>query len=367
MSQISKDNNIAIAKALGIILMVVGHSGCPQMLSRFLYTFHMPLFFFCSGYFFKEIYDRQSLFLFCKKRIRGLYVPYIKWSLLFIFLHNVFFRLNILNELTSSYRYGIKDYAISVVKALLMSDYELLIRPFWFIKVLLIASILMAIISYLFNKLLRQPITKKSEHFMDLTNLLLLLFVSILLKYFNWDVAVVGNLSVVTFSMVYIYLGKVFRFLEWKFSYHQTSTIIITFIICLIGCNFIEGPIDMRYTTLWSILPYFMVSICGILFTIFASKILNGLSVNRFFYYIGNNTMPILALNMLALKLGNLIKILLLDLPIKQLSDYPIISEYNDYFWLLYTLIGVSVPLITYKLYEVIKRTIVVGNVDQPI
>jgi predicted tellurium resistance membrane protein TerC len=40
-------NSITIAKAIGIILMVVGHSGCPQMLSKFIYLFHMPLFFLC--------------------------------------------------------------------------------------------------------------------------------------------------------------------------------------------------------------------------------------------------------------------------------------------------------------------------------
>lgn len=40
-----KNNYIAIAKALGIMLMVVGHSGCPDYLYRFIYMFHMPLFF----------------------------------------------------------------------------------------------------------------------------------------------------------------------------------------------------------------------------------------------------------------------------------------------------------------------------------
>lgn len=31
--------------------MVVGHSGCPEYLDRLIYNFHMPLFFFVSGYF----------------------------------------------------------------------------------------------------------------------------------------------------------------------------------------------------------------------------------------------------------------------------------------------------------------------------
>lgn len=44
-----------IAKAICIILMIVGHS-LPQdsILRRYIYTFHMPLFFIVSGYFFKQ-------------------------------------------------------------------------------------------------------------------------------------------------------------------------------------------------------------------------------------------------------------------------------------------------------------------------
>ena len=29
--------------------MVIGHSGCSELLSNAIYLFHMPLFFFCSG------------------------------------------------------------------------------------------------------------------------------------------------------------------------------------------------------------------------------------------------------------------------------------------------------------------------------
>lgn len=47
-----RNDTLSIVKAIGIILMVIGHSGCPKYLNDYLYMFHMPLFFFCSGYFF---------------------------------------------------------------------------------------------------------------------------------------------------------------------------------------------------------------------------------------------------------------------------------------------------------------------------
>ena len=93
MGSQSKENYITIAKAFGIILMVIGHSGSPSWLGRFLYMFHMPLFFLCSGYFFKEITEQKALNAFFLKRIKGLYIPYLKWSILFLLLHNIFCRI----------------------------------------------------------------------------------------------------------------------------------------------------------------------------------------------------------------------------------------------------------------------------------
>lgn len=48
------DGVISIAKALGIITVVVGHSPALTNLCIFISAFHMPLFFYLSGYFFKE-------------------------------------------------------------------------------------------------------------------------------------------------------------------------------------------------------------------------------------------------------------------------------------------------------------------------
>ena len=61
MQNQTRNNYISIAKAIGIILMVAGHSGCPALINNFLYLFHMPLFFVCSGYFYQDIRDITKL------------------------------------------------------------------------------------------------------------------------------------------------------------------------------------------------------------------------------------------------------------------------------------------------------------------
>lgn len=83
-----KDTSFSVAKALAIFFMVLAHSGCPSWISGFVSMFHMPFFFICAGYFFKAAYwDNGQPFV--ERRIKRLYVPFVKWSVVMLCLHNV--------------------------------------------------------------------------------------------------------------------------------------------------------------------------------------------------------------------------------------------------------------------------------------
>ena len=61
------------AKGIGIILVILGHTICPPNIKFWLYSFHMPLFFFLSGYVFKI---KTPIFLdFLIIKIRTLLIP----------------------------------------------------------------------------------------------------------------------------------------------------------------------------------------------------------------------------------------------------------------------------------------------------
>ena len=97
MSKIEHNNYVAIAKALAIMLMVIGHSGCPKIVGKTIYLFHMPFFFICSGLFFSPHSEMAKLKQFILRKVKGIYLPFIKWCLLFTLLHNLFYHLNIYN------------------------------------------------------------------------------------------------------------------------------------------------------------------------------------------------------------------------------------------------------------------------------
>lgn len=65
-------------KALGIMLVIMGHVSHHTLLSGWIYSFHMPLFFFISGCMFPI--SRQEGFI--GRKARSILVPYISFGLL---------------------------------------------------------------------------------------------------------------------------------------------------------------------------------------------------------------------------------------------------------------------------------------------
>ena len=78
MPEIRKDRDLTIdlCRAIGIVLVAVGHSGCPDFLDRYIYMFHMALFFFLSGYCYKDRND-ACLKKYVLSKIKTIYVPFV--------------------------------------------------------------------------------------------------------------------------------------------------------------------------------------------------------------------------------------------------------------------------------------------------
>lgn len=77
-----RNTAIDVAKALGILLMVLGHCPLPIWTRDFIFSFHMPLFLIFSGYFYKKRTTSQVV----KKGLQQLIRPYFYITLLRIFM-----------------------------------------------------------------------------------------------------------------------------------------------------------------------------------------------------------------------------------------------------------------------------------------
>lgn len=63
--QSKRDLTADIAKGIGIILVLIGHT--PTNMTTWIYAVHMPLFVFISGWFYKKRSERKNF----QKDIKG--------------------------------------------------------------------------------------------------------------------------------------------------------------------------------------------------------------------------------------------------------------------------------------------------------
>ena len=337
-----KNNFLSTTKGIGIVLMVIGHCGVPWDIDKFIYQFHMPLFFFCSGYFIKNIEDNSSLLNVYKKKIKGLYLKFLIWSMIFLSLHNIFIDLNIYNDAISTwaeYPYSAKQLLNKAVKITFsMNGHEQLIRSFWFFKQLFLASIFVSTIIFFTNKVTNY----KHSHLMLLIGLLIMTIIS---KYYNWAIPAIWDISLVFMSSTYYLSGYIFRKYKILRKLNNTSFSILFFIFLVIGVYTLPW-INMLEYTYQTAIPFYIVAFSGTILTLNIAQKLETHRVRLILYYIGQNTMVIFALHMLCFKIGNLLKILIYDFPIYRLAEFQIIADNNTFFWILYTIIGIAIPLL---------------------
>lgn len=350
------NNYIAIAKAICIMAVVVWHSRPPQSLGIFTMFFAVPLFFFTSGYFYKPSKTIKELRTFYIKRIKGLYIPFVKWSLVFLVLHNVCFHLNLYNGQygfrgATSELYTWTDFAKKAFNIIFrLTDNEQLLGAFWFIRALFIASLMVATIQFIFSK---WKITNRYVMF------LVLLIGSYVTVHFDINLPWIGSLGLILFSAMFYVFGFCYRKIENEKYYTKLSMFVTTF-ITFFGLTYFDKVTGVLGIMDKYVFPYTIVAISGVIMVLNLSKLIEKTKyIKNFFYYAGNNTMIILALHFTCLKIVSLLKIRVYGLPIERLAEFPVIEANNSWWWIAYTLVGVAVPLLCQIAYDNIKEKIV--------
>ncbi|MBQ8939707.1 MAG: acyltransferase [Paludibacteraceae bacterium] len=118
--------------------MVIGHSSCPNILYKLIYSFHMPLFFILSGYFLNQdsLTNTRS---FVINKVKKLAIPLICAAIISLLLHNVLFQWGIITYGIHSkitHLFSIKELFLRLV--LIVCFLEVYDDPFlgptWFIQ-----------------------------------------------------------------------------------------------------------------------------------------------------------------------------------------------------------------------------------------
>lgn len=351
-----RNRYIDLVKGIGIVLMVLRHARAP--FSDFVLLFHMAIFFIASGYLIKEENGKnaRNLLVYIWHKIRGLYIPYIAYSIIFICLHNVFLKLNIYTNaiafmeetsLESTYKtlfeyYTINDIILKICNAAIFRASTQVGGAFWFFQVLLIDLIAYAFVDFILGQIFRNK--KRILAIQGAISILLLLI--------GYYCCVTGKtlhgLNRECSVYVLIYVGVILKRYNIMEKLQQSRKIlyiaVVSFMILCLGYhrgyiaidgNHIENPV------------FFLVMSCSGWFLLYGISVLlekYTKIVASIFIYISKHSVAIIALHFLAFKIVNVCSVALNEMPKYMIAAFPVLMT-DGLWWLLYTTVGIAIPL----------------------
>ena len=348
--------------------MVIGHADCPGLLESFLYEFHMPVFFITAGYFFSLRYlDDEATFV--KKRIKGLYLPFLKWSVFFLVIHNWMFDIGILNEKYGNWTGGvthpytwhqIQQNLWNMVTA--MGGYDQFLNgAFWFFRGLLVASILYLVLYKTVDYLLGK--TGKTYH--RLTVPFCICIIMLLIS--GWKTY--EGLKVINIvqggyremmGTFFFGCGFIFRQIQKYYTPRWWQTILFAAVVYFFSRH-LTANMNWR-SSFVQFLSLPLPALCGFLMTYNVSTWLDRHDgwLKRFLVYCGENTMPVFVFHILSYKVVSLLKIWYYQMDPQQIGCHMVIHEHahDDCFWILYAIAGVLLPLSVQYLVQKVRNRI---------
>lgn len=91
------NTSFSIMKGLAIISVVLGHCAIHPFINDFVNQYHLAVFFFVAGYFFKTE-SLNNFKSYALKKLKRLYIPFIIYGLAFLLLHNILCDLYIYDD-----------------------------------------------------------------------------------------------------------------------------------------------------------------------------------------------------------------------------------------------------------------------------
>lgn len=276
-----REINIDVLRGLGIIFVILGHSvGINYFgdLFIYIYSFHMPLFFFISGYLkYKKINNKKSIFENIKNSVKHILIPY------YIFLTlSIIFSETIISYMYTKQIFTVPLDIVNVLKAYILSGGYLnnipcCNFPLWYLPLFFIATII-------FDLLVRN---KKIERFLPIIIIILIAITVPFQNLFPGRPAL--HINVLPAGLVFMGLGYLFN----KYLKEEKLPDILSYVCLSIGiliASLNGGYISEIYNII-----YYLGAICSIYFFYSITKDNN----NKVLAYIGKNSLIIYAIHSL--------------------------------------------------------------------
>lgn len=269
------------AKFIGIILVVFGHTEFNETnlyLRKFIYSFHMPLFFFISGYLFKIKEDNFKGYFI--NSFKSLLIPYVFFCALALIIcpYGSFVAL--------------KNNYIQIFIAFILGGggQPPIVTTTWFLASLFFIRLYAYI-------LLRSRINK----YVITIIILLLPFIAYFSPIGLWGAGIFSPFMALPIFM-FGYLLKQKKMIDKKRNFYQLFLIFVSSLVILLFCNSVQGikgvDVSNRFFGEYPYLFYFQ-AISGIFMVISLCEIISSFVKNtpKLVKTISSGTIVILGLN----------------------------------------------------------------------
>jgi len=339
-----RNKEMIILKAIGIIFVVMGHKY--NTLKWFpIYGFHMALFFFTSGYFYKEEYEKNILSYIVKK-IKKILPLYFFFNFIYMIItHLIYIKYKfVLGTLPNFKSFFIMPFING-------HQYHLFLAA-WFIIALLIVQVVFAFI----HKIVKNINT--NIHI----NLVIFFFIGLIATFLAKYVIFTHTSPLLIlirtcFGVFFYYLGFYYKRNENVEVFSSFKAIIIILLQIIIIINFKNA----YYSLVWGdfhgylFLP-FITSINGIYIYLFLSKAISKvIKENDILYKIGNHTASVMFNHLFVFFIINYIILKLTNGKINELKNVWFAYKI-EYYWPIYIIFGVLIPVYGAIFYEILMK-----------
>lgn len=279
---------IDVCKAIGIILVILGHT-CygPKVLYNIIYCFHMPLFFVIAGYVYDAArYHEKGFKWFVNRKIRTLLFPYTVFFVINLSLQIAWKTVYLHEAIGVNY---IRDNIVGAVLCYSSMQHMPNCTPIWFLVCLFVAELIFFWLT-------------KLRHIRAVILAILCMVISVLISPLVTDyTSFPWKFPVFLMAVFLMYEGYALRLFESKrpSPLKRTKILLLAGIICIaLLIELLTGnPVGMNESQYGNIFVFIItalpISACLILICENCQAIAN----NRVLRWLGKNTVYIVGFN----------------------------------------------------------------------
>ena len=354
----TRDNRIDFMKGFAIICMVMGHAEFPG--TRFLYLFHMPVFFMISGYLWndKNSEDLQHVKFFMIRKLKSLWWPFVQWNLIVLLCNNLFVALHFyttnqelafaVGNLTYHPVMKLKDMAIPFLKTFLFRTDMELGGATWFLSALFIVSLGHCLLRWLCMHI------KLGNTIFCIICIGVMIYVQILCMGIHIPLHfMITRAGFAYWPFLLGYWMKKYR----KVSFSKKAQLLIWTCACfiLIAGFMAQCTIDVGGAHADNLLIFTIMSISGWFFCSLPCQWCSP-KFRDFIAYLGKNSLSIMLYHLLGFKAVSWLYVMITDSPLDLVASFPVIVPAAGNLWVPYTISGIALALLCGALDSRIKQ-----------